>query len=99
MASIDFRPRPVTDATSNPLRIASLQGMLPNYVAVGDARCDLCVKQRLRFGYHAEPNIDLCMDCHDQVMRMDTAQDVIEFRRKFKVDSRTQWVQFEPQRN
>ena len=71
-------------------------GRIPEYVAVGRARCDLCEKAGLRFGYHAEPNIDLCMDCY-HVFTHESTIEVASFMIRAKVNpATTKFVAFVP---
>jgi hypothetical protein len=71
---------------------------VPDYVATGAVECDLCGKKSVRFGFHAEPNTDLCMDCHHRFCN-DRATDVDAFvARSGLRPGQTKFVQFQPLR-
>lgn len=61
--------------------------VLPDYVVTMRSTCDLCKKEGLRFGFHAEPNVDLCMDCHDRFARDQHTDAIQQFVQTFMMTS------------
>jgi hypothetical protein len=71
---------------------------VPEYVATGDVICDLCDKKGVRFGFHAEPNTDLCMDCFHRFCN-DKGPEIDAFADKRGVrPGQTKFVEFQPLR-
>jgi hypothetical protein len=74
---------------------------VPEYVQLGAAVCDGCDKPNLRFGFHAEPNLDLCLDCFHFVHNTGTvgpgAQEARALRTKLDIRvGKTAFVEFAP---
>jgi len=91
---------PMSSTTARRL-VAAVQPAesVPEYVAERLAACDSCGKAELRFGYHTDSNLDLCLDCFDKIHSDRTAEASALAERLKVVPGKTQFVEFCPRRN
>jgi hypothetical protein len=72
--------------------------VVPDYVATCCAVCDMCGKSGVRFGFHAPPDTDLCVDCFHK-FQTDKGPDIDALTAKRNVQpGQTKFVEFQPLR-